>query len=187
MIETRLPDLPFGVVTGTVITAEGSSIFEPIIRDGRIDQLADAKQVAGLRAGLEIPAHDYLKSMRVRRIMQQELRRVLRDVDVLLAPSRYGIAPKVSEPLDGPAATAGGSQPANTGMRGLIPAGNLAGLPAISLPAGFADKMPIAIQLVSRPFTENMIVHLGTAFQKATNWHRQRPQVEIQNTQAERA
>lgn len=175
MIETKLPDLPYGTLTATIITADGASAFEPLIRDGRIDQLADPKQVAGLRSGLDITAHDYIKAMRIRRLVQQELRRVLGDVDVLLAPARYSIAPKISQPLDQP--TSKIQQPPSPGMRSLIPAGNLAGFPALAIPCGFAEKMPVGLQLVSRPFTENLILSLGTAFQKTTNYHKQHPPV----------
>jgi len=65
--------------------------------------------------------------------------------------------------------------PKERGLTALIPAGNLAGLPALSLPCGFADGMPIAIQLVSRPFSENVLLTIGKAFQEKTDWHKRRP------------
>jgi aspartyl-tRNA(Asn)/glutamyl-tRNA(Gln) amidotransferase subunit A len=65
--------------------------------------------------------------------------------------------------------------PTAPGLTALIPAGNLAGLPALSLPCGFADGMPIAIQLVGRPFTENTLLAIGRDFQARTDWHRRRP------------
>jgi aspartyl-tRNA(Asn)/glutamyl-tRNA(Gln) amidotransferase subunit A len=54
-------------------------------------------------------------------------------------------------------------------------AGNLAGLPALSLPCSFADGLPVALQLVGRPFNENNVLALGVEFQKRTDWHRRRP------------
>ena len=84
----------------TIIVAEGASIFEPLITSGKVDELADPRQIAGLKASLEIPAKDYLKAMRIRTIVQQKIRQLFADVDVLLAPSRFGPAPKISEPLD---------------------------------------------------------------------------------------
>lgn len=187
LVETKLADLPYSPVTSTVITVEGASVFEELIESGRVDQLADAKQIAGLKAGLEIPARDYLRAMRIRRLVQAEFRRVLTDIDVLIAPSRNGIATRINEPLDrsssaaatpatppGPAPTTPGRP---DGLRALIPASNLAGLPALSLPCGFANGMPIALQIVGRPFTENLLLALGMQFQKAMEWHRQRPKV----------
>jgi len=173
--EIKLPDLPYGAVTSTIIAAEGSAAFEDLIASGKIDLLADKRQIAGFKAGLEIPAKDYIKAMRVRRLIQQGLRQVLTDVDLILSPSRFGVAPKVTDPLDRMSARAEQSQEKNPGTRALIPAANLAGFPGLSLPCGFADGMPVAISLVSRPFTENLILSLGLHFQKATDWHRKRP------------
>jgi aspartyl-tRNA(Asn)/glutamyl-tRNA(Gln) amidotransferase subunit A len=171
--EVKLPEFPYAAVISTIISAEGSAVFEPLIQSGKVDELADERQIAGLRAGLEIPAKDYLKAMRIRSLIQQAFRGLLSDVDVLLAPSRLTPAPKVTDPLDRRAATA--TPPANPGLTALIPAGNLAGLPALSLPCGFANGMPMAIQLVGRPFSENMLLALGKAFQDRTNWHKRRP------------
>jgi aspartyl-tRNA(Asn)/glutamyl-tRNA(Gln) amidotransferase subunit A len=129
-----------------------------------------------LRSGLDITARDYLKAMRIRRLMQQEFRRLMTDIDVLIAPARTEVASKITEPLDAPPAT---PAPANRepGFRSLIGAGNLVGLPALSLPCGFVEGLPIALQLVSRPFTENLILAMGMAFQRTTNFHRERPKV----------
>ena len=65
--------------------------------------------------------------------------------------------------------------PKAPGLTALIEAGNLAGLPALSLPCGFAGGLPIAIQLVGRPFTENTLLAIGKAFQERTDWHKRRP------------
>lgn len=175
MREAKLGDLPYGPVTSTVISAEGASVFEQLIDSGRVNELADEKQIAGLKAALEIPARDYLKAMKIRRLVQIEFRRSLTDLDLLLAPARYGVAPKISEPLDRSTPPGPEAAPKLPGLRSLIPAGNLAGLPALSLPCGFVNGLPVALQLVGRPFTENLLLSVGTQFQKATNWHRQIP------------
>lgn len=169
----KLPDFPYGAMTATIIAAEGSSIFEPLIQSGKVDLLKDPKQAAGLRAGLEIPAKDYLKAMRIRSLVQQAFRDLFADVDVLLTPTRLTAAPKISEPLDTPPGDR--ALPKDRGLTQLIPAGNLAGLPALSLPCGFADGMPIALSLVGRPFSENTLLTIGREFQKVTDWHRRRP------------
>jgi aspartyl-tRNA(Asn)/glutamyl-tRNA(Gln) amidotransferase subunit A len=114
--------------------------------------------------------------MRIRSEVQDAFRRLFLDVDMLLTPSRLAGAPKITDRLDG--GNPAGSAPARArGLQGMIPAGNLAGLPAISLPCGFADKMPVAISLVSRPFWENQLITTGRAFQSQTNWHREHPPV----------
>jgi aspartyl-tRNA(Asn)/glutamyl-tRNA(Gln) amidotransferase subunit A len=93
---------------------------------------------------------------------------------VLVAPARYGTAPNVSDPLDGPDIFPV-PLPPSRGMRSLIPAGNLAGIPALSLPCGFSGSLPVAMQLVGPAFTENALLALGREFQNRTEWHKRRP------------
>ncbi|HSW48861.1 MAG TPA: amidase [Bryobacteraceae bacterium] len=173
MVETRLPDLPYSAVAGTVIAAEGSAAFETLITSGKVDQLADQKQIAGLKAGLEIPAKDYLRAMRVRGVVQTELRKLFSKVDVLVSPSVFGAATRLEERLDLPAALSAAEKP--RGLRDLAAAGNLAGLPALSLPCGFAGGLPVALQLVGRAWNENHLLAIGVEFQRRTDWHRRRP------------
>lgn len=171
--EVTLPDFPYGAVAGLIIDTEGSAVFEELIQSGRVEELADAKQIAGLKAGLEVPARDYLRAMRIRRLIQEELRKLFAEVDLLVSPARFGPASKVSEPLDRPRSQ--GPRPKQRGLTDLGAAGNLAGLPALVLPCGFAESLPIAIQLVGRPFSENTLLAVGREFQRLTDWHRRRP------------
>jgi aspartyl-tRNA(Asn)/glutamyl-tRNA(Gln) amidotransferase subunit A len=172
MKEVTLPEFPYGALVGVIIAGEAGSIFEDFIRSGKVDQLADPAQAAGLKAALELPAVEYLRAMRVRRLVLEAMNRLFLDVDLLLAPSRMDVAPSASEPLDGGPPRA---RPSARGLNGLIPAGNLAGLPALSLPCGLAGGLPIGISLVARPFYENQLIAMGRAFQAKTDWHRARP------------
>src|SRR5579863_10368850 len=172
--EAKMPEFPYGAVISTIISAEGSAVFEPLIKSGKVDQLADQHQIAGLKAGLEIPAHEYLKAMRIRSLIQEAFRDLLSTVDVLIAPTRFDPAPKITQPLD----RRGNDRPTPApGLAGLIPAGNLAGLPALSLPCGFANGLPMGLQLVGTPFSENMLLAIGKTFQERTDWHKRRPPI----------
>jgi aspartyl-tRNA(Asn)/glutamyl-tRNA(Gln) amidotransferase subunit A len=173
--ETKLPDFPYNAVISTIISAEGSAVFEPLIKSSLVDELADQHQIAGLKAGLEIPASEYLKAMRIRALIQEAFHDLLSTVDVLIAPTRFDPAPKITQPLD----RRGSDRPTPTtqGLTALIPAGNLAGLPALSLPCGFANGMPMGLQLVGSPFSENMLLAIGRSFQERTDWHKRRPPV----------
>ncbi|HEY7337878.1 MAG TPA: amidase [Bryobacteraceae bacterium] len=173
MKEIELPDFPYGDLVQVIIAGEAGSIFEDFVRSGRVDELADKEQIAGLKANLDLPAIEYLRAMRVRTQVQAALRELFSDIDLLLAPSRTGVAPKAAEPLDGGSPIF--SRPSSRGLNGIIPAGNLAGLPAISLPCGLANGLPVAISLVARPFRENQMIAAGKAFQRQTDWHRRRP------------
>jgi aspartyl-tRNA(Asn)/glutamyl-tRNA(Gln) amidotransferase subunit A len=172
LIETKLPDYPYGAALSTILAGEMGSIFESLIASGKVDELADKPQIAGLKASLELPAKDYLKAMRLRRVIQEAVSRVFGSVDILLAPGRAGIATKIDQPLD---RGAGGAAPKDPGFRAIIPMGNLAGLPALVLPCGFAEGMPVALQLVGSPYSENTLLAVGRDFQSRTDWHKRRP------------
>jgi aspartyl-tRNA(Asn)/glutamyl-tRNA(Gln) amidotransferase subunit A len=174
MMEAKLPDFPYGPVLSTVLNGEMGSIFEPLVASGQVDQLADKAQAAGIRASLDLHAKDYLKAMRIRRLIQQEVTRLFTEYDVLLAPGRTSIATKLDQRIDVPA-PGSAAPPANAGFRGIIQMGNLAGLPALVLPCGFAENMPVAIQVVGAPYSENLLLSVGREFQSKTNWHRRHP------------
>jgi aspartyl-tRNA(Asn)/glutamyl-tRNA(Gln) amidotransferase subunit A len=173
--EVKLPDFPYGPLTSTIIAAEAASIFESLISSGKVDDLADQKQIAGLKAALEMPAKEYLRAMRVRSLVQQAFRELFITVDVLVTPARMGVAPKIADPLDRPANPR--AMPQDRGLSPLIPAGNLAGLPALSLPCGFVNGLPVAISLCGRPFSDMMLLNMGREYQSRTDHHRKRPQV----------
>lgn len=173
LVELELPDFPYSAVASTIIGAEGSTSFAGLIRSAAVDQLPDRRQIEGLKAGLQITAADYLQAMRVRRLIQEAMRELFSKVDVLLAPARYSLPPKVSEPLDGRRTAATGDAP--RGFRSLTTAGNLAGLPELVLPCGFADGIPVAIGLTGMAFRESTLLQLGMQYQRMTEYHRRRP------------
>ena len=174
MVETKLPDFPWGALIGSILGAEQASNFESFITSGRVNDLADPSQVEGLKASLAIPATQYLKAMRVRTLAQKKFRELFGTVDLIVAPARYGVAPKASEPFDAPQ-QATRNNPATPGMRALIPAANIAGLPGISFPCGFASGLPVGLQLVGPAFRENTLLAVAHEFQKRTDWHKRRP------------
>jgi aspartyl-tRNA(Asn)/glutamyl-tRNA(Gln) amidotransferase subunit A len=171
--EIELPNFPYGAILSTILAGEAGSIFEEFIRSGRVDELADERQIAGLKSYLDLPATDYLRAMRVRSLVQAAFHELMLEVPVLLSPTRYEAAPGVRDRLD--AGGRAGPAPGARGFSGIIPAGNLAGLPALSLPCGFVDGLPVAISLVGRPFYETQLVAIGNRYQKVTDWHRRRP------------
>jgi len=177
-------DLPYGPMVGTVFGAEGAEIFNELIASGRVDLLIDARQKAGLRQGSEIRAGDYLRAMRLRTVLAMRFRAIFAQVDVLVGLGRSSTAPAIGAALDGrppgagslvPTTKADAPRPGNTA---LIPAGNLAGLPAIFFPCGFGtDGLPVGLQLVGPPFSEPLLVAIVAAYQRATDHHTKRPAV----------
>ncbi|MSV33979.1 MAG: amidase [Bryobacterales bacterium] len=172
--EVEIPDFPYGALVETVIGAEAAAIFEDLIRSPKLETMADPSQAAALKAALDIPAVNYLKAMRIRTLVREAFQNLLyREVDMLLTPSRMETAPPIGS-LDG-----GDDRPiaGKRGLGDLIPAANLAGLPAISLPCGLAGGLPVGISLVGRAFFENHLIGVGRAFQAQTDWHKLKPPV----------
>ena len=182
LVETKLPEFPYGPTLSTILAAEQGSIFEPLIASGKVDELADKAQIAGLRASLEVSAKDYLKAMRIRRLIQRSFQELFASLDALIAPARTGPATPVEQPLSAPSpaassAPAAATPPRDPGFGGLIPGGNLAGLPALALPCGFAGNLPVALQVVGAAFSENLLLAVGKEYQSRTDWHKRRPPV----------
>lgn len=177
--EMELPDFPYGPLVSTILQGEAGSIFEDLVESGQVQQLADEKQIAGLQATQELLAKDYLRAMRIRRLVVEAFQKFFYEVDLVIAPTRMGVANKVTDPLDAPRPNLPATPPAGR-KRGLIqhiPAGNLAGLPALSLPCGLVQGLPIGVTLLGRPFTENTLLAAGMEYQKRTDWHKRRPPV----------
>jgi aspartyl-tRNA(Asn)/glutamyl-tRNA(Gln) amidotransferase subunit A len=56
---------------------------------------------------------------------------------------------------------------------------SLAGVPAVSLPCGFAAELPVGLQLIGRPFDEGTILRVADAYQRVTDWHTRRPEIAL--------
>src|ERR1700685_2181255 len=158
MVETRLPDFPYGPIIATIIDSEAASVFEQFIRRGTVNQLADQNQIDGLKASMTYSALDYLKAMRVRAQIQSAFRDIFADVDVLVAPTRFSLPDRADQPFDETLP----KRPDQKGVgAGLVQASNLCGLPALTVPCGFANGLPVGLQFVGSPFSENRILAYG--------------------------
>jgi aspartyl-tRNA(Asn)/glutamyl-tRNA(Gln) amidotransferase subunit A len=177
-VRATLPNgMPYGPMVGTIYGAEGATIFAELIEGDRFEELIDARQKAGLRAALDIRARDYLQAMRLRVGLAAAFAEIFKTADVILSAGRTITATPITQALDMPPTTA--SNPPQTkrpGNIGLIPAGNLAGVPAIFFPCGFGtDGLPVGLQLVGPPFSEPLLLALATAYQRETAHHTRQP------------
>ena len=121
-----------------------------------------------------IPATRYIEALSARaRILDEFADAVFAKADVLHLPTVAVPAPTIEE------SDVGDSQalPALLlRLTGLTRPMNYLGLPSLSVPAGFsADGLPVAFQLVGRPFQEASLFQLGDAYQQTTDWHRMLP------------
>ncbi|OAI45596.1 amidase [Planctomycetaceae bacterium SCGC AG-212-F19] len=164
----QFPDLPFGPVVSTIINAEGASAFRDFIDAGGPAKLRAVHDKYGGYAGMTILAVDYLHAMRARGKMKKALDDLYSKYDALVAPARSTVANPIN--LDFDKAYAGASGPP------VIPAGNVVGQPALSVPDGFGMKnLPTGIQFTGRNWSEGKLIAIAHAYQQATDWHKKRP------------
>lgn len=109
----------------------------------------------------------YLKAQKIRRLIANDFKAAFEKVDVILGPTTPSTAFKVGEKA---------SDPVSMYLSDIYTiAVNLAGIPALSLPAGFVDGLPVGMQLIGDYFQESKLLNVGHQYQLATNWHQQLP------------
>lgn len=117
-------------------------------------------------------ATDFLKAQRLRRLLAEEVRAAFDGVDVLATPTLPLCAWDVAESH---IQIAGHPEHVLHACWRFTYPWNLTGLPALSVPCGFADGLPVGVQLVGRSFDEATVLRVGHAYQEATRWHEMRP------------
>jgi aspartyl-tRNA(Asn)/glutamyl-tRNA(Gln) amidotransferase subunit A len=125
-----------------------------------------------LDAGKFLFATDFLKAQRLRRVLAEEVRAAFSEVDVLATPTLPLCAWEVTQSH---VQIAGGSEHVLHACWRFTYPWNLTGLPALSVPCGFADGLPVGLQFVGKPFDEATVLRVGHAYQEATGWHEIRP------------
>jgi aspartyl-tRNA(Asn)/glutamyl-tRNA(Gln) amidotransferase subunit A len=116
--------------------------------------------------------------MRIRSQIQTSFRELYAKVDILISPTRFHSPELVAQPFDVQDKSLS-PPPSQKGVgAGLVQASNLCGLPALSVPCGFVNGLPIGLQFVGPAFSENTLLSFGREFQRLTDFHKQRPPVE---------
>jgi aspartyl-tRNA(Asn)/glutamyl-tRNA(Gln) amidotransferase subunit A len=111
----------------------------------------------------------YLKAQKVRTLIIREFKDAFEKYDALVTPTSPTVPFKLGEKVD---------DPIQMYLSDVctLPI-NIAGLPAISVPAGFADGLPIGIQVIGKPFDEETILRVAFAYEQATDWHKRKPPI----------
>jgi aspartyl-tRNA(Asn)/glutamyl-tRNA(Gln) amidotransferase subunit A len=110
----------------------------------------------------------YLQAQKVRRLIRDDFMRAFEQVDVIMGPTAPSVAFKLGEKAD---------DPVSMYLSDIYTiAVNLAGLPAMSIPAGFSDGLPVGLHVVGNYFEEGRLLNAGHQFQQATDWHKHSPQ-----------
>jgi len=109
----------------------------------------------------------YLKAQRVRTLLRQDFERAFEACDVLLTPVSPGVAFRLGEKTADPLAMYLSDV--------YLVATNPAGVPALALPCGFSEGLPVGMQLIARHGEEALLFQVGHAYQQVTEWHKMRP------------
>jgi Asp-tRNA(Asn)/Glu-tRNA(Gln) amidotransferase A subunit family amidase len=146
-----MPDFPSQAI-GFVLSAEAAAAFDDLTRNK--EQLASLTgQSPGdwpntFRSSRFIPAVEYIRAMRARRLLLQKMDELMSQYDVFLSPAPGSSSLQVT---------------------------NLTGHPAIVLKSGFIDNMPQSIMLTGRLYDEATLCRVALAYEQATEWHKRNP------------
>jgi aspartyl-tRNA(Asn)/glutamyl-tRNA(Gln) amidotransferase subunit A len=109
----------------------------------------------------------YLKAQQCRRLISDDFKQAFNDVDVIMGPTAPTTAFKLGDKTDDPVAMyLADIYTIST---------NLAGLPGMSIPAGFVDGLPVGLQIIGNYFDEARLLNVAHRYQQATDWHQQTP------------
>ena len=109
----------------------------------------------------------YLKAQKIRRLIKNDFVAAFNDVDVILGPTTPNLAWKLGEKNNNPIAQY---------LEDIYTiTANLAGIPGLSMPAGFVDGLPVGVQLLAPYFQEGRLLNVAHQYQQVTDWHQQAP------------
>ena len=173
VVECPLPDpAPLNDLANMISRCESTAVHGRIVRES--PHLLQPAVRARLEVGFHVSAHDYLQAARLR------ARATRTFVDDVFARVDLVVTPTIPEPAPALAAAKAGSPDDIVRRMGrfsrLTRPWNALGLPALSLPCGFAsDGRPVGLQLIARPFDEATLLRAGHAYEQAAGWWRRRP------------
>jgi aspartyl-tRNA(Asn)/glutamyl-tRNA(Gln) amidotransferase subunit A len=112
----------------------------------------------------------YLKAQKVRTLIRREFDAAFEKYDALVTPTSPTVPFKIGEKTDDPLAM-------YLSDVCTLPI-NIAGVPGISVPAGFVDGLPVGMQLIGRHFSEETLLHIAYAYEQSTDWHKRRAEIQ---------
>jgi aspartyl-tRNA(Asn)/glutamyl-tRNA(Gln) amidotransferase subunit A len=178
--EVSLPHVRDAQVAGNVImSSEAASWHATWLEERPQDYGEDVR--ARIRGGLLVRAVEYLSSQKLRTLIQQDFAGAFERFDVVLGPTVPIVAPPIGRTFEpgGPLKL----PPRSIANRATVPC-NLTGMPAISVPCGFSDGLPVGLQIMGPAFAESLVLRVAATYEAASDWRAQRPAV---STAAERS
>ena len=175
IIEIKVPDpQEIFLLSTTVSQSEAATMHGPWIRTRPQDY--SLYVLSRMEAGFHIPVTTYLQAINLRaHLLDDFMRQVYMKVDLLHTPVMVMPPPTIAETEPKAAGDVAGIVSRIT--RNTRPT-NYLGLPALSVPAGFSNSgLPIAFQLMGRPFSEALIFRAAHLYQQETDWHTRMPRL----------
>lgn len=146
-----MPDFPTGSIS-FVLSAEAAAAFDDLTRDKEKLATLTAQSPGDwpntFRSSRFIPAVEYIRAMRARRLLMQEMDRLMSQYDVFLSPAPGSASLTIT---------------------------NLTGHPALALKCGFIDNMPQSLMVTGRLYDEATVCRVALAYEQATEWHKKHP------------
>ncbi len=171
-VTTGVPDMALiNALMIVVMAVEAASIHRNWLAT-RPDDYADQVR-SRIEPGLYYPATRYTEALSLRaKIAAEYVASAMQGADLLHLPTLSIPVPSIAETTAGdPAAIAAKIGAITHCTRGI----NYLGLPALAVPCGFVDALPVSFQLVGKPFTEALLLRAGDAYQRVTDWHKRLP------------
>lgn len=111
----------------------------------------------------------YAKAAKIRTLIKQDFDKVFEKCDVIVGPVSPTTAWNLGQNID---------DPLTMYLQDIYTiSANLAGIPALSVPCGFSDGMPVGLQILGKQWDEETILKVGFGYEQATNWHEEKPPV----------
>jgi aspartyl-tRNA(Asn)/glutamyl-tRNA(Gln) amidotransferase subunit A len=112
----------------------------------------------------------YLRALKVRTLIKQDFDQTFKEFDCIITPTSPTPAFKIGEKIE---------DPLKMYLSDIYTiSANLAGIPAISVPCGFTKKgLPVGLQILAKPFNEEMLFRLAYAYEQNTSWHKMKPKL----------
>lgn len=171
LVPLEIADIKHAAAAALVIyLAEATAWHEDML--DRQPELYDPTVRDFLELGDQVLAKDYLLAQRYRSHLGRSLAACFDQVDLLAMPT----LPTTATPFGTTSVDIGGQPDSLFGalLRNCEPF-NLTGLPALTVPCGFDLGLPVGLQIVGPAFAEGLVLNAGDTYQRATEWHLQRP------------
>ena len=164
-------DLPMLAHSGAVFLAtadvDAATYHMPSLKSRA--HLYDWNTRTRLESAAITPSPTYLRGLRARTLVKEEMLRTLEDHDFIVMPASPTAAPTIARSTGSPGGYYQGRL--DLARRRYTSPAALAGLPAISVPCGFTESgMPIGLQIIGRPFSEPELFRVARAYEQAADW-----------------